>query len=128
MRKIVGEKRLMRLLKMKPHLGNEAQNALFEHRNDAVDYLAEGEPLYVVIWNRDEENEDGVIVKQNSKSANGLRHSSPIPRHVIEIWDKPKKNPDNSALESYFESQSIISGKEDLFTVDKCHLNSWTPT
>lgn len=105
-------------------VGKRSAKALFKHGNDAVDYSVEGEPLYVVIWNGDEVNGDGIVVKQNTSSSSGLLYSSPVPRSKIEIWEKSRKKPENSELETFFESQLIDTEQDNVLTIDQCETDA----
>ena len=81
--------------------GRRSALALFEYRNDAVDYTKEGEPLYVVLWHKDAS--EGQVIKHDPNAADGLRYSEPVSRSVIDHWEKQSGAP-NEVLEHYFSS------------------------
>jgi hypothetical protein len=91
--------------------GNRSAKALFDHKNEVIKYNEHGEPLYVVIWNADDEAADGVIVKK-SKVSGELDYSSPVPRLIIERWNEKSGNPDNVTLEAYFVANDTFAPKE----------------
>ena len=86
--------------------GKRSAKALFDHNNDVINYNEHGEPLYVVIWNVDDENSDGVIVRKNT-STGQLDFSSAVPRSLIDEWEVSKDPPDDSILEAYFANNSM---------------------
>jgi hypothetical protein len=81
--------------------GNRSALALFEHGNDAINYAKEGEPLCVVVWHKDAR--EGQVLKHDPNATDGLRHSEPVPRSVIDGWEKQRGASDEE-LEHYFGS------------------------
>lgn len=80
-------------------IGNRSALALFEYRNKAIDYSKAGDPLYVVVWHKDEEK--GWIFKSNTDGNSGICQSSHVSRPVIDEWETQREAP-KEQLESYF--------------------------
>lgn len=72
--------------------------ALFEHRNNAIDYNQEGEPRFVVVWNPNASA--GTIVRPDSSKSDGFRRA-PIPMAHIERFEREGPSSD-AELERYF--------------------------
>lgn len=112
-------------------VGNRSALALFEHRNDAINYKKEGEPLYVVVWNNDEESEDGVVIKHKPTTQDGLQYSIAVSRSIIDRWEKGP-HPENDELEQYFSSSAETTASSsparhglppDIETLDQFNEN-----
>lgn len=93
--------------------GNRSALALFERRNDAINYKKEGAPLYVVVWNNDEENEDGVVIRHKPATPDGLQYSIAVSRSIIDLWEKGR-HPENDELEKYFISSVETAASSSL--------------
>lgn len=92
-------------------IGNRSALALFEHRNEAINYTKEGEPLFVVVWHKD--NSEGFIFKPDPNASGGMRSSSAVPRGVIDVWEKQRNAPEEE-LEHYFSTSLTQTSTNEL--------------
>ncbi|EGT3628440.1 hypothetical protein FAP94_18960 [Morganella morganii] len=100
-------------------VGNRSALALFEHRNDAINYTKQGEPLYVVVWNNDEESQDGVVIRHKPITQDGLQYSIAVSRSIIVRWEKGP-HPENEELDQYFSSSPELHGlPSDIETLEQ---------
>jgi hypothetical protein len=72
--------------------------ALFDHRNNAIDYAREGDPKFVVVW--DPNGEVGTIVRPDSSQPDGLGRAR-IELVDIERFEQDGP-PSDAELERYF--------------------------
>ncbi|MEN2433152.1 HNH endonuclease signature motif containing protein [Comamonas sp. F1-6] len=88
--------------------------ALFEHRNNAINYNQEGEPRFVVVW--DPKADVGTIVRPDSSKSDGLLRAS-ITMEDIERFEQ-EGPPSDAELERYFVPDAVSISRADFHDLD----------